>query len=256
MPLLQDFLDGKYEYYDVGDKKYSVNAKEIDDADGEKGRVIWLEDVTVEFKYNEMMKMQQENLKNEVVRLNDISYRDELTGIYNRRYYEECIAKYRSTSDTSGIIILSLDLNGLKKANDELGHAAGDELIIGAAKLMEANFGSYGKCYRSGGDEFFVIMDSKNTVEGITAGDLDKTPGNFSCLDGARKALEPMLEKFEKDINSWHGKLVGSMNIAYGIVIGGENEGKTIDELMIMADQSMYVSKEQYYVESGVKKYR
>ncbi len=48
---------------------------------------------------------------------------------------------------------ISLDLNGLKQANDSLGHSAGDELICAASNCMKFAFTSYGKIYRIGGDE-------------------------------------------------------------------------------------------------------
>ena len=59
-------------------------------------------------------------------------------------------------------------LNGLKKANDTLGHSAGDELICAAANCMKFAFASYGKIYRIGGDEFVVwIQESVSNIDSI-----------------------------------------------------------------------------------------
>lgn len=256
MPLLKDFLDGKYEYFDKDENKYSIEVKEINDSEGQKGKVLWLEDITVEYKYNEMMKAQQESLKSEVGRLNDISYKDDLTSLYNRRYYEECIATYRETKDTKGLTIIALDLNGLKKANDELGHAAGDELIVACARLMQQSFDAVGKCFRSGGDEFFIIMDKNNPVKGIIAGDLDKVDDALTYNAKENLSLEDLLTSFENAMKSWKGELVDNISISYGVVNGYEHEGQSIDELMILADAEMYKSKEKYYQESGISKYR
>ena len=51
------------------------------------------------------------------------------------------------------------DVNGLKEANDTLGHEAGDELIIGSAECLEKSFEGINTIYRLGGDEFTVIVE-------------------------------------------------------------------------------------------------
>ena len=53
---------------------------------------------------------------------------------------------------------LAVDINGLKEVNDTFGHEAGDQLIIGAANCIERAFGDYGKVFRTGGDEFIVLL--------------------------------------------------------------------------------------------------
>ena len=65
--------------------------------------------------------------------------------------------------------MFSVDINGLKTVNDTLGHEAGDELICGAARCIEATLGTWGKCYRTGGDEFIVLaeMDWTETQEAL-----------------------------------------------------------------------------------------
>ena len=87
-----------------------------------------------------------------------ISMTDELTRLYNRRCYEEDIAKYREEPLEDDFVLISIDVNGLKTANDNLGHAAGDELIKGAADCLASTVGNRGKAYRTGGDEFLVII--------------------------------------------------------------------------------------------------
>lgn len=74
---------------------------------------------------------------------------DELTKCLNRRAYDVDMEKLDLSSEWAYI---SLDLNGLKQANDSLGHSAGDELICGVANCMKFAFASYGKIYRIGGD--------------------------------------------------------------------------------------------------------
>ena len=67
--------------------------------------------------------------------------------------YEEDILEYSAAPLSENFVYASIDVNGLKIVNDEIGHAAGDELIKGAADCMTKAFGSYGKVYRTGGDE-------------------------------------------------------------------------------------------------------
>ena len=77
------------------------------------------------------------------------SYTDELTKCYNRSAY---IDDVRELPGDSVYVYVSMDVNGLKPVNDTLGHAAGDELLQGAAECMEQCFGNYGKVYRMGGE--------------------------------------------------------------------------------------------------------
>jgi GGDEF domain-containing protein len=67
---------------------------------------------------------------------------DPLTGILNRYAYEKDLS---SLVDKEDLVIFSIDINNLKVVNDTKGHAAGDELICGAAKLISDTFNKYGK---------------------------------------------------------------------------------------------------------------
>ena len=65
-----------------------------------------------------------------------LSLTDELTRLYNRRCYEEDLDEFRRQGLNEKFVLFSIDVNGLKKVNDTLGHAAGDELIKGAADCL------------------------------------------------------------------------------------------------------------------------
>ena len=85
--------------------------------------------------------------------------RDPLTNLYNRYAYIQDLENFETHGIVpSDLIAISLDVNGLKKVNDNLGHQAGDELLCGAAQVIRDTFGPYGKCFRTGGDEFIVLM--------------------------------------------------------------------------------------------------
>ena len=78
-----------------------------------------------------------------------------LIGLYNRNRYIERLEAYKQVQDQQ-IGAIYIDLNGLKKVNDEQGHRAGDELIVRAAGTIAGIFAE--DAYRVGGDEFVVIL--------------------------------------------------------------------------------------------------
>ena len=63
--------------------------------------------------------------------------RHTLTGLYNRRAYEERIYEHNDIPEEDKFIYISIDANGLKQINDTLGHAAGDEMLIGVSQCMK-----------------------------------------------------------------------------------------------------------------------
>lgn len=150
---------------------------------------------------------------------------DELTKCYNRHAYETDIHALDLNQEW---IYLSLDLNGLKHANDTYGHAAGDELIKAAADCMKEVFYKYGKVYRVGGDEFVVL--------------LDKHVNDFNTL----------IQSFETKVDHWHGELVTSMGISYGVVFSKEQTWQSVEDVSKIADDRMYKSKWLYYQKNGI----
>ena len=93
-----------------------------------------------------------------------LAYNDGLTGLLNR------LAFNRDSMDIAGrdsgrYLLIQLDINYLKLVNDSYGHSEGDRFIIVAADLINNTFGLYGKCYRIGGDEFFVILEGNRCDE-------------------------------------------------------------------------------------------
>lgn len=89
-----------------------------------------------------------------------LGYHDQLTGLYNRYYYE--ISK-EELKDISQISVIMTDVNGLKLVNDTYGHETGDQLLKEYARLLKQSFKQRDLFFRWGGDEFIVIL--KNTGE-------------------------------------------------------------------------------------------
>ena len=90
-----------------------------------------------------------------------LAYRDALTGLWNRRYFEERLGQEISLArraPTGRFSLLLLDLNDLKRINDHEGHGAGDLAIQRAANFLRSRLREHDVCCRIGGDEFVVIL--------------------------------------------------------------------------------------------------
>lgn len=99
--------------------------------------------------------------RNLIQRLEDLSFRDSLTGALNRNALAELDAIFPSM-DTLGV--LYCDISGLKQINDTLGHDAGDELIIQCYRTIQKAVGNH-NIYRAGGDEFVVVLPNVTEIE-------------------------------------------------------------------------------------------
>ena len=93
-----------------------------------------------------------------------ISYHDQLTGLYNRRFYEEEL-KRLDTKRNLPLTIVMGDVNGLKLINDSLGHAMGDELLKKTAEVIKKGCRADDIIARLGGDEFVIILPKTDAFE-------------------------------------------------------------------------------------------
>ena len=169
----------------------------------------------------------EEEKKNEEILVKK-SIIDELTGLYNRRAYEEDILEYSTKSMGDDFVYASIDVNGLKVVNDEIGHASGDELIKGAADCMKKVFGKYGKVYRTGGDEF------------------------VSIIFASKEQLDLIKDELDSTTEKWSGNLVSSLSLSVGYVTKREFEEETILDIAKIADKRMYKAKSMYYSRKGI----
>lgn len=90
-----------------------------------------------------------------------LAYEDGLTGLYNRTSYQEKLDEYEKNGDGFGIVMM--DVNNLKKVNDNFGHDEGDKMLVAAADMIRIAFNKPGmECFRIGGDEFVVLVSTTN----------------------------------------------------------------------------------------------
>lgn len=93
-----------------------------------------------------------------------LSFHDQLTGLYNRRFYEEEL-KRLDTERNLPLSLVMADINGLKLANDAFGHLVGDELLNKAAEAFRNECRTDEIVCRIGGDEFVIILPKSNCNE-------------------------------------------------------------------------------------------
>lgn len=147
-------------------------------------------------------------------RLDYLSHRDMLTGARNRNSFMERLEELEGLDHPAGIVLG--DVNGLKRANDEEGHVAGDRLLRRAAKAMQQFWGD-AFVYRAGGDEFVVLL-----------------PDISECA---------FYRKFEEFYDTMKAK--DDVSVAFGAQWA--ESGITLSSAFNQADRKMYKDKRKHY---------
>lgn len=101
-----------------------------------------------------------------VTRLQQMALKDTLTGLGNRRFFDDSLSKaiQLANRNNSRCAILLLDLDNFKQVNDLYGHAAGDEVLIAVAEAMHSTLRSTDSLFRFGGDEFAVVLSDDDVA--------------------------------------------------------------------------------------------
>ena len=146
---------------------------------------------------------------------------DGLTGLYNRRYFEEYLKKEvtRALRQQQAFSIIGLDLDHLKQINDKYGHAFGDLAIKTVARVLKKNARSIDTAARMGGEEFNVIL-----------------PGVDS--NGAMIAAERIRKALENEPLDTIGHITASIGVATFL-----EHSDNIEDIIELTDQAMYQSK-------------
>ena len=142
-------------------------------------------------------------------------YTDALTGIYNRRYYEERI---RNSNMSAGVAMI--DLDDFKIYNDTFGHDAGDLVLTTVVGIIKDNIRRTDMLIRMGGDEFLLVMP-----------------------DIGEQAFADKLNQIQEKVHS--SKVPGYSQLRISVSIGGvlSGIGNTVEQAIRKADQFMYQAK-------------
>lgn len=202
--LLDNALIGlisKKDEYDVEYKIKKVNTGEerfvhskamlLVDEKGNKSKVVGtIQDITKH-------KVEEEEIK-------FLSYHDQLTGLYNRRFYEEELRRLDTKRNLPMTIVMG-DVNGLKLINDSLGHAMGDELLRKVAEGIIKGCRADDIIARLGGDEFVILLpktdaaETEQIIERIQEALLNEKVGNIDfSISFGYKTKHNMAEKIEE----------------------------------------------------------
>lgn len=148
---------------------------------------------------------------------------DALTGLYNRRLFEEHCEKEFNRAERYGqhLALVLLDLHRLKEVNDRYGHLQGDKVLQLAAATLRKNLRASDFAFRIGGDEFALLLPQTDTEQSTTL--CDRLRANF---EGETASL----------------KLDVPVSIDYGVAVQPQ-DGKTKDALLRLADKRLYEHK-------------
>ncbi len=151
----------------------------------------------------------------------ELAITDILTGLRNRNAYETDVAELE---DTDGMMMITFDLNNLKKCNDTYGHSEGDHCIKAAANVIETVFAPYGNCYRIGGDEFLVLVKK-----------------------GKRCPIQQLLNHMREEERKYNENSATkfALHIAVGYTLYDREKDGSIESARDRADDRMYENKKQ-----------
>jgi len=179
--------------------------------------------VNTHLKLSETQK-KIEKTNNELTKLlNEVQYlsfHDEMTGLYNRRYFENELIRL-SNSRELPITIFVADIDKLKDVNDNYGHKKGDKYIKKAAEILNRSTRDGDVVARIGGDEYAIILSN-------------------SGLETAKS----LFERIKNNVKEYNkkNKFVEQLNISTGFAIKTKKE-ENIDNIFRKADEMMYNNK-------------
>jgi diguanylate cyclase (GGDEF)-like protein len=156
-------------------------------------------------------------------KLGNFALKDELTGLYNRRGFLALAERQLKLGRRSsrGMLLFSIDVNGLKQINDACGHAEGDQVLRQVAETLKMTFRDSDIMARLGGDEFVVLA--------------------VEALDHSEATIMARLRKHLKTINAAETEY--AISVSVGMARFDHSNPTSIRRLLVRADQAMYEQK-------------
>ncbi len=167
-----------------------------------------------------------EQLKDELFNARRQATMDALTGLNNRRGFDEALKEAigGSNEGDGGFCLLMIDIDHFKNINDTHGHLVGDKVLVGVAKMLHKFMRGNDFLARYGGEEFAVLL--RDTP--IT--------GAFSVAENLRKGIEKLRLKHVKT-----GQQIGQVTISLGVAC--HRKGEQADDLVGRCDKALYRAK-------------
>jgi diguanylate cyclase (GGDEF)-like protein len=157
--------------------------------------------------------------------LRNQSIRDPLTGLFNRRYLEESLARelHRAARKQRKVALVMIDLDHFKQFNDAFGHPAGDALLREFAAVLKRRVRAGDVACRFGGEEFSIIITES------------EARGAAICAEQIRQDIKQV------DIH-YMGHALGSVTLSAGIAVFPE-DGQSAEDLVHAGDVALYRAK-------------
>lgn len=168
----------------------------------------------------------------------EMSVTDELTGLYNRRYFFEMMDVEISRAERTNrpFSVVMMDLDGFKEYNDKYGHSNGDAVLEGFARVLTSSIRKSDLAFRYGGDEFALILSGADS-------------------ERAKKIVQRMRARWEKAPLKQPGTVGGQVGFSSGIAEYPAN-AESPDGLVFLADAALYQAKRKGYEDKLVSELR
>ena len=174
------------------------------------------------YEVGELIEIGQKVYESDLMK--KLAHEDGLTKLENRLAFTEYERELNMRNE-GFVIFVQFDINFLKKVNDNYGHSEGDRIISGGAAVIKESFGEHGRVFRTGGDEFIVVIEGKSMEQAV------------KCFHSCEEEFQQCLADFNEREN-----LPVPLSIAYGMAEYDCSSGNS-EERQKLADERMYIHK-------------
>lgn len=158
-----------------------------------------------------------------VERIQDMAIKDELTGLFNRRYTMEHLGKIREMANRGAfeLVVAYADLDHFKQINDTYGHQAGDEVLRAFADTAGGMLSGRDFCSRFGGEEFLLVL-----------------------LKTDMKQASELADRLRREVAALRFTSDPALRVTISIGMATFRSGETLDALLARADEALYEAKD------------